>query len=106
MRRRKLEFGALMVLESGKSWSEADGEVCEAIDFMEYYARQMLRIADSSGSLSNSPGEQLRLENIPLGVGAVIPPWNFPNAHPDRVDCRGALGWQYRRPEARRTDAA
>jgi 1-pyrroline-5-carboxylate dehydrogenase len=80
MRRRKIEFAALAVLEAGKNWGEADGEVCEAIDFMEYYARQMLRIADSSAMLGDSEGEELQLAYIPLGVGAVIPPWNFPNA--------------------------
>ena len=80
MRRRRFEFCAMMVLEAGKSWAEADGDVCEAIDFMEYYARQMLRIADSSQTLNDTPGEELRLEYVPLGVGAVIPPWNFPNA--------------------------
>ncbi len=80
MRRKRYEFCAMMVLEAGKSWAEADGDVCEAIDFMEYYARQMLRIADSSAALNDSPGEQLDLEYVPLGVCAVIPPWNFPDA--------------------------
>jgi 1-pyrroline-5-carboxylate dehydrogenase len=80
MRRRKFEFCALLVLEAGKSWAEADGDTSEAIDFMEYYARQMLRIADSSGMLGTSPGERLQLQYVALGVGAVIPPWNFPNA--------------------------
>jgi 1-pyrroline-5-carboxylate dehydrogenase len=80
MRRQKFEFCATLVLEAGKSWAEADGEVSEAIDFMEYYARQMLRIADSGAMLGASAMEQLRLEYIPLGVGAIIPPWNFPNA--------------------------
>ncbi len=80
MRERKHEFSATMVLEVGKSWSEADGDTAEAIDFLEYYARQMLRIADSSALLAEHPPERLRLTYIPLGVGAVIPPWNFPNA--------------------------
>jgi 1-pyrroline-5-carboxylate dehydrogenase len=80
MRRRKFEFCAMLVLEAGKSWAESDGDVSESIDFMEYYARQILRIADSSDMLGTSSGEQLKLEYIPLGVGAVIPPWNFPNA--------------------------
>lgn len=80
MRREKFDFCAMLVLETGKSWAEADGDVSEAIDFMEYYARQMLRIADSSHMLNASALEQLRLEYIPLGVGAIIPPWNFPNA--------------------------
>ncbi|MBA3869816.1 MAG: L-glutamate gamma-semialdehyde dehydrogenase [Anaerolineae bacterium] len=80
IRRRRFEFCALLVLEAGKSWDEADGETCEAIDFIEYYARQMLRIADSSQLLGTSPGEHLHLQYIPLGVGAIIPPWNFPAA--------------------------
>lgn len=80
MRRRKHEFSATMVLEVGKNWAEADGDTAEAIDFLEYYARQMLRIADSSQELGDIEGERNSLYYIPLGVGAVIPPWNFPNA--------------------------
>lgn len=80
LRRRKHEFSAVMVLEVGKSWSEADADTCEAIDFMEYYARQAVRIADSSHLLAPFPQEQLSLTYIPLGVGAIIPPWNFPAA--------------------------
>lgn len=81
MRRRKHEFSAVMVLEAGKNWVEADADTAEAIDFLEYYAREILRIADSTNTLYPSPlGEQLHYEYIPLGVGAVIPPWNFPNA--------------------------
>ncbi len=82
MRRRKHEFSATMVLEVGKSWAEADADTAEAIDFMEYYARQALRIADSSALLVQNPGEELGLYYIPLGVGVVIPPWNFPLAIP------------------------
>ena len=80
--RRKHEFSAIMVLEAGKSWREADADTSEAIDFLEYYARQALRIADSSHLLTENPGEELGLYYIPLGVGAVIPPWNFPLAIP------------------------
>jgi 1-pyrroline-5-carboxylate dehydrogenase len=80
MRRRKHEFSATMVYEVGKSWAEADADTAEAIDFMEYYARQALRIADSSHLLGSIPDEKLGLYYIPLGVGIVIPPWNFPNA--------------------------
>ncbi len=80
MRRRKHEFSAVMVLEVGKSWSEADSDTAEAIDFLEYYARQALRIADSSELLIPMAGEQNALYYIPLGVGVVISPWNFPNA--------------------------
>lgn len=77
MRRRKHEFSAMMVLEVGKSWAEADADTSEAIDFLEYYARQALRLLDSSDALVQFPHEQDSLYYIPLGVGAVIPPWNF-----------------------------
>src|SRR5258707_6413274 len=80
MRRRKHEFSAWIVFEIGKSWPEADADTAEAIDFLEYYARQMIRLSDASSLLISYPGEQAELEYIPLGVGAVIPPWNFPNA--------------------------
>ncbi len=80
MRRRKHEFSAYMVLEAGKSWVEADADTAEAIDFLDYYARQAVRIADSSGLLESYAPEQLGLDYIPLGVGAIIPPWNFPLA--------------------------
>lgn len=80
MRRRKHEFSAVMVLEIGKSWAEADADTAEAIDFMEYYARQMVRLSDSSDLLAPNPTEQVNLHYIPLGVGVVIPPWNFANA--------------------------
>jgi 1-pyrroline-5-carboxylate dehydrogenase len=82
MRRRKHEFSAYMVLEVGKSWVEADADTAEAIDFLEFYARQALRMADMSHMLAPYPSEQITLYNIPLGVGAIIPPWNFPNAIP------------------------
>lgn len=80
MRRTKHIFSAIMVLEVGKSWVEADADTAEAIDFIEYYARQILRIADSSPLLTPYAPEEVRLEYIPLGVGAVISPWNFPCA--------------------------
>ncbi len=82
MRRRKHEFSAVMVLEVGKSWAEADADTAEAIDFLEYYARQAIRIYDNSAMLTPYAPEQLALYNIPLGVGAIIPPWNFPAAIP------------------------
>jgi 1-pyrroline-5-carboxylate dehydrogenase len=82
MRRRKHEFSAVMVLEVGKSWTEADADTAEAIDFLEYYARQAVRLADSSHLLEPYAPEELKLVNLPLGVGAVIPPWNFPCAIP------------------------
>ncbi|MBI1258322.1 MAG: L-glutamate gamma-semialdehyde dehydrogenase [Chloroflexi bacterium] len=77
LRRRKYEFDAMMVLEVGKSWGEAEADTAEAIDFLEYYARQAIRLFDSSSLLSQFPNEQDSLYYIPLGVGAVIPPWNF-----------------------------
>lgn len=80
MRRRKHEFSAIMVLEVGKSWVEADADTAEAIDFLEYYARQAVRIADGTHLLTPYLPEQLGLYYIPLGVGAVISPWNFPAA--------------------------
>ncbi|MGI8735554.1 MAG: L-glutamate gamma-semialdehyde dehydrogenase [Pyrinomonadaceae bacterium] len=79
LRERKHEFSAWMIYEVGKTWSEADGDTAEAIDFCEFYGREMLRYATPQ-PLTQLPGEENRLEYIPLGVGAVIPPWNFPLA--------------------------
>ena len=79
LRRKKHEFSAWLVLEAGKSWSEADGDTAEAIDFMEFYAREMLRLSERQ-PLTRIPGEDNNLTYIPLGVGIVIPPWNFPLA--------------------------
>lgn len=79
MRRRKHELAAWMTYEVSKSWAEADADVAEAIDFCEYYARQMLRLAGAQ-EVVPYPGESNELHYIPLGVGVVIPPWNFPLA--------------------------
>jgi 1-pyrroline-5-carboxylate dehydrogenase len=79
MRERKHEFSAWMSLETGKNWVEADADTAEAIDFMEFYGREMLRLAEPQ-PLTRIPGEKNDLYYIPLGVGAVIPPWNFPLA--------------------------
>jgi 1-pyrroline-5-carboxylate dehydrogenase len=79
LRRRRHEMNAVMVYEVGKSWAEADGDTAEAIDFCEFYAREMLRYSARQPVTPNS-GESNVLEYIPLGVGAVIPPWNFPCA--------------------------
>src|SRR5512143_1116512 len=79
MRERKHEFSATMVLEIGKSWPEADVETAEAIDFLEFYAREMLRWGGEI-PVTPYPGEFPETLYLPLGVGAVIPPWNFPNA--------------------------
>jgi 1-pyrroline-5-carboxylate dehydrogenase len=79
LRRRKLEFDAWLVYEAGKTWPEADADVSEAIDFCEYYARDMQRLAGPQ-KVHQLPGEQDELVYVPLGVGIVIPPWNFPLA--------------------------
>jgi len=79
MRRRKHELSAWMVFEVAKTWAEADGDTAEAIDFMEFYGREMLRWSQPQ-PITKIEGEDNRLEYIPLGVGAVIPPWNFPLA--------------------------
>ena len=79
LKRRRHEFSAMMVLEEAKSWGEADGDTAEAIDFCEFYAREAERLAHNQ-DLTPYPGERNELEFIPLGVCAVIPPWNFPLA--------------------------
>ena len=79
IRKRKPEFNAWMVLEVGKNWAEAEADTCEAIDFLEFYARLALQMADAEPAVQ-LPGERDELRYIPLGVGAVIPPWNFPLA--------------------------
>ncbi len=79
LRSCKYTYAAWMVFEVGKSWAEADADVAEAIDFCEFYAREMLRL-DGPQPLSPVPGERNYLKYIPLGVGVVIPPWNFPLA--------------------------
>jgi 1-pyrroline-5-carboxylate dehydrogenase len=79
MRKRKFELNATMILEVGKTWPEADGDTAEAIDFLEFYAREMLRYANAKTAVQ-LPGEKDELEYIPIGVGLVVPPWNFPLA--------------------------
>jgi 1-pyrroline-5-carboxylate dehydrogenase len=79
IRDRKYYFAAWMVYEVGKSWAEADADVAESIDFCEYYSREMLRLAQPP-ALAPVKGEKNYLRYIPLGVGVVIPPWNFPMA--------------------------
>src|SRR5580692_8196058 len=76
IRERKFEFDAWMVYEAGKTWPEAEAEVAEAIDFCEYYAREMLRLAGPQ-PVVQLPGERDEMRYLPLGVGIVIPPWNF-----------------------------
>ena len=79
MRRRRFELNAAEILEVGKTWTEADADVAEAIDFCEFYGREMLRLAGDQ-PLTKIPAERNELWYIPLGPGAVIPPWNFPLA--------------------------
>jgi len=79
IRERKFEWAAWMVLEVGKNWAEADADVGETIDFAEFYAREALRLNQAETPIQ-LPGEKDVLRYIPLGVGAVIPPWNFPSA--------------------------
>ena len=79
IRQRKFEFCAWLTYEVGKNWAEADADVGETIDFLEFYAREALRLAASTTPIQY-PGERNQLLYIPLGVGAVIPPWNFPFA--------------------------
>jgi len=76
MRRRRAEFTAWMVFEIGKAWGEADGEVAQAIEFCEFYGREALRYAERQ-PVNEVAGEKNEMVYIPLGVGAVIPPWNF-----------------------------
>ena len=79
MRERKFEFCAWLVFEVSKNWAEADADIAETIDFCEYYAREALRLSRTELPVQ-MPGERDTLMYIPLGVGAVIPPWNFPCA--------------------------
>lgn len=79
LRRRKFEFAAWMIFETGKNWAEADADVAEAIDFMEFYGREMLRLGGDQ-PITPLPGEDNRLTYIPMGTGVVISPWNFPLA--------------------------
>jgi 1-pyrroline-5-carboxylate dehydrogenase len=79
IRERKLEFMAWLVFEVSKNWLEADADVSETIDFCDFYAREALRLAKAETPVQ-LPGERDTLTYIPLGVGVVIPPWNFPAA--------------------------
>jgi 1-pyrroline-5-carboxylate dehydrogenase len=79
IRERKHEFSAWMIFEVSKNWAEADADIAELIDFLEYYGREALRLAQVEPPVQ-LPGERDYLWYIPLGVGIVIPPWNFPGA--------------------------
>jgi 1-pyrroline-5-carboxylate dehydrogenase len=79
IREKKYEFDAWLVLEAGKTWAEAEADVSEAIDFCEFYARQALKLAKPDLPVQLA-GERDEMVYLPLGVGIIIPPWNFPLA--------------------------
>ncbi|MHB8681866.1 MAG: proline dehydrogenase family protein [Acidimicrobiales bacterium] len=81
LRRRRIALAAMEVREVGKTWADADADVCEAIDYCEYYARRILAM-EAGGALQSPPGEENRLRYRGRGVCAVISPWNFPLAIP------------------------
>jgi 1-pyrroline-5-carboxylate dehydrogenase len=79
IRARKFDFNAWLVLEAGKTWVEAEAETAEAIDFCEYYSREMARLSGPQ-PVVRLPGERGQLRYLPLGAGVIVPPWNFPLA--------------------------
>jgi 1-pyrroline-5-carboxylate dehydrogenase len=79
MREQKYELSAWETLEASKNWLEAEADVAEAIDFVEYYARQAVQLAGPI-EVVGYPGEENESHLIPIGAGVVIPPWNFPLA--------------------------
>jgi 1-pyrroline-5-carboxylate dehydrogenase len=79
VRERKFELDALVCYEVGKTWVEADADIAETVDFLEFYGREMLRLGEPQ-KLTPMRGERNYLVYIPLGVGLIIPPWNFPCA--------------------------
>jgi RHH-type proline utilization regulon transcriptional repressor/proline dehydrogenase/delta 1-pyrroline-5-carboxylate dehydrogenase len=81
MRARRPELAALEVFEAGKPWRDADADVCEAIDFCEYYGREAVRL-DEGATVQSPPGEHNGLRYQARGIGVVISPWNFPLAIP------------------------
>ncbi len=90
IRERKFEFCAWLVFEVGKNWAEADADIGETIDFLEFYAREALRLHAAETPVQ-LPGEHDQLRYIPLGVGAVIPPWNFPCAIMAGMTCAAVV---------------
>ena len=80
IRRRRLEINAWMVSEAGKNYLEADADTCEAIDFIDYYAHEALRIDDGMDVLEETWGDHNRTIYMPIGAGVSISPWNFPFA--------------------------
>jgi RHH-type proline utilization regulon transcriptional repressor/proline dehydrogenase/delta 1-pyrroline-5-carboxylate dehydrogenase len=88
LRERRLELAALQVRECAKPWGEADADVCEAIDFVEYYAREAIRL-EGGTQLLQVPGERNTMRYEPRGVVAVVAPWNFPLAIPTGMTAAG-----------------
>jgi RHH-type transcriptional regulator, proline utilization regulon repressor / proline dehydrogenase / delta 1-pyrroline-5-carboxylate dehydrogenase len=88
MRERRAELAALEVRECAKPWAEADGDVCEAIDFLEFYARGAVAL-DRGKALFQVPGERNEMRYAPRGVVAVVAPWNFPMAIPMGMTAAG-----------------
>jgi delta 1-pyrroline-5-carboxylate dehydrogenase len=88
MRARRAELAALAVRECAKPWDEADADVCEAIDFLEFYARGAVAL-DRGKALFQVPGERNEMRYAPRGVVAVISPWNFPIAIPMGMTAAG-----------------
>jgi RHH-type proline utilization regulon transcriptional repressor/proline dehydrogenase/delta 1-pyrroline-5-carboxylate dehydrogenase len=88
MRERRAELAALEVRECAKPWAEADGDVCEAIDFLEFYARGAVAL-ERGKALFQVPGERNEMRYAPRGVVAVIAPWNFPMAIPMGMTAAG-----------------
>ena len=76
LKKRRYELMAWLTFEIGKTWPEADADIAELIDFCEYYGREALRLAGPQ-PLTPMRGEKNYLKYIPLGVGVIIPPWNF-----------------------------
>jgi 1-pyrroline-5-carboxylate dehydrogenase len=80
-RRQRFNLSALLTIEAGKPWVEADADIAEAIDFLEYYGRQILKLNHADDDILSIPDyERNEFKYIPLGVGAIITPWNFPLA--------------------------
>jgi RHH-type proline utilization regulon transcriptional repressor/proline dehydrogenase/delta 1-pyrroline-5-carboxylate dehydrogenase len=90
MRKMRFELTALEVLEVGKTWKEADGDVAEAIDYLEYYGREMVHMGIPQ-CLGDYPGEENSYLYEPKGVGVVLSPWNFPLAIPTGMISAGIV---------------
>src|SRR5438874_8719 len=101
VRERKFDLNALVCYEVGKTWTEADADIAETIDFLEYYRREMLRLGEPQ-KLVPMRGERNYPVYIPLGVGVIIPPWNFPSAI---MAGRTASWWTKKRTLSRRWKA-